>query len=211
MNAKRLVRKMIGFPNIIYNTLLLKYYHIKHGENFKINGRIHCMSNSSDGIIIGNNVSINSNRGSNPIGGDIKTILFAKGNGKIRIGDGCGISNATLFASESIILGKQVFVGGGVKIYDTDFHWLDFERRVSEPGGAVGAVIIKDGAFIGAHCIILKGVTIGEKSVIGAGSIVTKSVPPGEIWAGNPAKFIRRIESKDVYKKSTETSKTNCT
>jgi acetyltransferase-like isoleucine patch superfamily enzyme len=54
-------------------------------------------------------------------------------------------------------------------------------------------VTIEDGAFIGGDVIILKGVVIGENSVIGAGSVVAKSVPPGEIWAGNPAKFIRKL------------------
>ena len=55
-------------------------------------------------------------------------------------------------------------------------------------------VLIKEGAFIGAHSIILKGVTIGKHSIIGAGSVVTKSIPDGEIWAGNPARFIRKID-----------------
>ena len=54
-------------------------------------------------------------------------------------------------------------------------------------------VVIEDNVFIGARCIILKGVTIGENSVVGAGSVVTKSIPANEIWAGNPAKFIRKI------------------
>ena len=52
---------------------------------------------------------------------------------------------------------------------------------------------IARGAFIGAHTIILKGVHIGAQSIIGAGAVVTKSVPEGEIWAGNPARFIRKI------------------
>lgn len=194
MRVKQLLYMIRELPNSIYNTILLKYRHVKHGTNFKIRGRIHCVSNSSDGIVIGNDVSINSSLGSNPIGGDTRTILFAKDNGKIQIGDGCGISNATLFACESITLGKQILVGGGTKIYDTDFHWLDFEKRMSEPGGTTSPVTIKDGAFIGAHCIILKGVTIGERSIVGAGSVVTKSIPDGEIWAGNPAKYIRRID-----------------
>lgn len=194
MYIKKLIYKVIRFPNTIYNTLVLKHRHVKHGKNLKINGRIQLISNTQDGILIGNDVRINSSSKSNPIGGDMRTILFAKGNGKIQIGDGCGISNATLFACESITLGRQIFVGGGTKIYDTDFHWLDFERRINEPGGVARPVVIRDGAFIGAHCIILKGVTVGEKSIVGAGSVVTKSIPDGEIWAGNPAKFIRRIE-----------------
>lgn len=81
-------------------------------------------------------------------------------------------------------------------IYDTEFHSLDplsqtskedFQYRKKAP------VIIKDNAFIGAFSIILKGVIIGENSIIGAGSIVTHSVPDNQIWAGNPAKFIRDI------------------
>lgn len=55
-------------------------------------------------------------------------------------------------------------------------------------------VVIKDGAFIGAHTIVLKGVTIGERSIVGAGSVVSRSIPDYEIWAGNPAKFIKKVE-----------------
>lgn len=194
MDIKNIIYTIKNLPNAIYSFAVFKYRHVNYGKNLKINGKIYCVSNSTEGIQIGDNVRINSSRGSNPIGGDTRTILFAKGNGKIRIGDGCGISNATIFACEQITLGKQVFVGGGTKLYDTDFHWLDFERRMQEPGGKTSPITIEDGAFIGADCIILKGVTIGKKSIIGAGSVVTKSVPDGEIWAGNPAKFIRKLD-----------------
>ena len=54
-------------------------------------------------------------------------------------------------------------------------------------------ILIKEGAFIGAQSIILKGVTIGKHSVVGAGSVVTKDIPDGEIWGGNPAVFIRKV------------------
>lgn len=192
--VKRVIRKITSLPNYIYNSIILKYRHVKLGNNLRISGRLFCVSNTRDGIEIGSNVSINSCRGANPIVGDTKTILFAKGNGKIRIGDGCGLSNCTLFACESITLGKNVLIGGSTKVYDTDFHWLDYMRRITDTGSTTKPVAIMDGAFIGAHSIILKGVTIGKKSVIGAGSVVTKNVPDGEIWVGNPAKFIRKIE-----------------
>ena len=54
-------------------------------------------------------------------------------------------------------------------------------------------VIIENSVFIGAQSIILKGVTIGKNSIIGAGSVVTKNVPANQIWAGNPARFIKNI------------------
>lgn len=191
---KDLIRTILNLPNSLYNFVLLGYRNVKYGENLKIQGRLFLVSNTKDGIVIGDNVVINSRVSSNPIGGDTKTILFAKGNGKIRIGNGCGISNATLFACESITIEDNVMIGGSVKIYDTDFHWINYKRRINEPGGITKPVVIKKGAFIGAHSIVLKGVIIGEKAVVGAGSVVTKNVPDNEIWAGNPAVFIKKID-----------------
>lgn len=124
MNIKQIVYCVTGLPNRIYNALMMKYRHVKHGKNLRINGRIHCVSNTADGIVIGDDVSINSCLGSNPIGGDTRTILFAKGKGKIRIGDGCGISNATLFACDSITLGSQILVGVPRYTTPTSTGWI---------------------------------------------------------------------------------------
>ncbi|MFV0422656.1 acyltransferase [Oleidesulfovibrio sp.] len=62
---------------------------------------------------------------------------------------------------------------------------------VLQGGGTVGKIVFGAGCWVGANCCILKGTTIGAGSVVGAGSIVTKSIPSGEVWAGNPAVFIR--------------------
>jgi len=76
-------------------------------------------------------------------------------------------------------------------------HSVKFAERMCVPDDKAksASVVIKKGAWIGAHSIILKGVTIGERSVIGAGSVVTKDVPNDEVWAGNPARFISRINN----------------
>lgn len=85
----------------------------------------------------------------------------------------------------------------GVKVYDTDFHSLDYtKRRTSredQKNKKMKKVTIEHDAFIGAGCMILKGVTIGACSIVGAGSVVTKSIPANQVWAGNPAKFIRNL------------------
>ena len=96
-----------------------------------------------------------------------------------------------------LVLEDDVMIGGSCCIYDSDFHSLkSVNRSLTKQDNDIHhkPVIIKRGAFIGAHSIILKGVTIGENSVIGAGSVVTKSVPSNEIWAGNPAKYLKTIE-----------------
>jgi acetyltransferase-like isoleucine patch superfamily enzyme len=167
---------------------------VKRGKQLRINGRIYICGKGS--IELANNVTINSSRRSNQIGGDTRTILNSSHRGKIRIGEGSGLSNCTIVARESVEIGKNVRIGGSCRIYDTDFHSLKYGDRIEQGDQdvLVRPVKVKDGAFIGAFSIILKGVTIGEHSIIGTGSVVTKDVPDHEIWAGNPARFIRRID-----------------
>ena len=105
------------------------------------------------------------------------------------------MTGGTICAEESITIGDDVWVGGNCTITDTDFHPLHLEDRLARPlDGATAPVMIEDGAFIGMQSLILKGVTIGARSVIGAGSVVTRNIPPGVIAAGNPARVIRPLD-----------------
>lgn len=112
------------------------------------------------------------------------------------IGYNTGMTNTMIWCYNRITIGNHVNVGAGTMIVDTDFHSLDWKDRrdgIDVANKKTRPVVIKDYAFIGTRSIILKGVTIGEKSIIGAGSVVSKSVPDGEVWAGNPARFIKKI------------------
>ena len=99
-------------------------------------------------------------------------------------------------------MGNHVNIGGGCMIMDTDVHQLDYlARRGEKPANAedkittvqCAPVTIEDDVWIGANCQILKGVTIGARSVIGAGSVVTKSIPADCVAAGNPCRVIRHL------------------
>lgn len=96
--------------------------------------------------------------------------------------------------STELVIEDDVLLGGGIHIYSGYHNFEDPNIPIIEQGfGKPEAVILKKGCWIGANAIILKGVTIGEHAVVGAGSIVTKSVPPLVVVAGNPAKVIRKL------------------
>jgi acetyltransferase-like isoleucine patch superfamily enzyme len=137
----------------------------------------------------------NGNLG-NPIGRPQRCILFVDRGASLSIGENVGISSTAIVAHQQITIGNNVKIGGGVCIYDTDFHSLDPKSRQNVSDDKAQKrnkpVSIGDNVFIGAHSTILKGVSIGDNSIIGACSVVTRSIPENEIWAGNPAKFIKK-------------------
>lgn len=174
----------------------MKRNHVSYDNSININGKVF-IKNYGGIISFGKGDVINSSHRSNPIGGNTFCSFVANKGASIIIGDNVGISNTSFYAFEKIVVEDGVMIGGSCCIYDTDFHSLRSEMRSLKGGDtdiAHKPVIIKKRAFIGGHSIILKGVTIGENSVIGAGSVVTKNVPPNEVWAGNPAKFIKQCE-----------------
>ena len=166
-------------------------------NSFKTQGIPYVSTAIGGNCVLGKNLRMNNGAKGNPIGCFEPCTFFVDKGAKLVIGDNLGISQTAIICHTSIHIGNNVKIGGGTSIYDTDFHSLhpnlradsstDFINKVNMP------VVISDNVFIGAHTIILKGVTIGENSIIGAGSVVTKCVPTNQIWAGNPAKFIREL------------------
>jgi|688.fasta_scaffold530420_2 acetyltransferase-like isoleucine patch superfamily enzyme len=120
--------------------------------------------------------------------------LQARGpHARILVGPGTQFSNnVQVFAENRVTIGARCLIGDAVLIMDSDFHNLSPEGRHCETA-ATAPVVLEDNVFVGSRVIILKGVTIGKDSVIGAGSVVISSIPSGVIAAGNPAKVIRHL------------------
>ena len=118
----------------------------------------------------------------------------------IEIGTGAQLSGTSITArSQRVSIGRQVLLAPNCVIVDSDFHahWPP-EARATEPGMERDApVSIGDYAWIGMNCLILKGVSIGEGAMIGAGSVVTRDVPPFCLAAGAPARVLRRLGPED--------------
>ena len=144
-------------------------------------------------ISIGKNIRIRTSRISNFIGLNRRTIIATHSeHAEIIIGENCGFSAVVIGARQSIIIGNNVLVGANVLITDFDWHSTSVnERHHGTPKSK--PVIISDNVFIGYSATILKGVSIGKNSVIGANSVVTKDIPANVIAAGNPCKVIKTI------------------
>ncbi len=139
---------------------------------------------------------IRSGHGDNLVGAYVPTVIYVGRNGSLTIDDRAGISNSVLICYESIRIGAGSYVGGGCKVYDTDFHPLDLEGRLGASAAVRTAPVeVGDGAFIGGHSIVLKGARIGSEGIVGAGSLVSGEIPARQIWAGNPVRYLRSGEA----------------
>lgn len=142
-------------------------------------------------ITIGRRFSAVSKMSRNSFGIIQRVVIRTVGHGaRIVIGDDVGVSGCTIVARESVVIGNRVLIGSGAVISDQDAHPINPEERRKGLPGCSSPVVIEDDVFVGARAIILKGVTIGRGSVIGAGAIVARPIPPYSIVVGNPARVV---------------------
>lgn len=195
------VSKLCSYFGSIYTRMITLGYCFSRKVNFDpkttlfIGRPLLDISKKAD-VTIGQGFVCRSGKNSASIDNHTCSQIVVADGACLMIGERTGISNTCIRCCKEITIGHHVNIGAGSMIFDTDFHSLDWkdrrdgtdiERRIMKP------VAIGDYAFIGAGSIILKGVRIGKKSIVGAGSVVSKDIPDGEIWAGNPARFIRKI------------------
>lgn len=194
-SIRKIFHVLLNFLEKLISIIILYGNNISF-SNFRTSGVPYIMVARGGKCNIGKNFAMNNGIKGNPIGCYQKCTIFVDRGAELIIGNNVGISQTALICTKKITIEDYVKIGGGVCIYDTDFHSLNPSIRKSTEDlkhRKQKEVIIKENTFIGAHSIILKGVTIGRNSIVGAGSVVTKSIPDNEIWAGNPAKFIKKI------------------
>lgn len=145
-------------------------------------------------VVIGRRFSALSTSRYNSLGVIQKTLLRTCAYGaELIIGDDVGVSGVSICAAKAVRIGNNVLIGTGTIITDSDLHPADPAMRLSGKEADSMPVTIEDNVFIGARAIILKGVTIGEGSTIGAGSVVTRDIPSYCVAVGNPAMVVKRL------------------
>jgi len=170
------------------------------GSDVRLNGRARVSLAARGTLRLGDRVTLSSLWTHNSLEARGPTILKTLAPGaSITIGSDSGLTSVTISSNVRVTIGERVLVGAGVLITDSDHHPVDIvpwsaRRRagMAEPSDS-HSVVIEDDVFVGARSIVLKGVTIGRGSVIGAGSVVVSSVPSGVVAAGNPCRVIRTL------------------
>lgn len=190
-----LASKVCGIFSTLRVKVALSLLACQYGKNLQVDGKLIIRSPRKGAITLGDNVKINSRFRANLVGVTNPTVLHCTRQGRIVIGNNSGCSGAILSSRTSIQIGNNVKLGGNVRIYDHDYHAIDYlARRQPDTDDAnckTAPVVIGDDVFVGVNAIILKGVTIGARSVIGAGAVVSlKNIPPDSLVVGNPAKVL---------------------
>lgn len=211
MTLKQFISRLYRLPrrlrmefHIQWNKINFWRNDIEFGTGMKIYNVIYLSKHAEAQMTIGKNLVITSGESFNPLCRNIRaSVCLEFPTSVIEIGDDTGLSSPCIWAKERITIGNRVNVGGDCILMDSDAHNLDYRIRASkEQIGKISKdaltaktapIVIEDDVLIGTRCIILKGVTIGARSVIGSGSVVTKSMPPDCIAAGNPCKVIKFI------------------
>ena len=177
---------------------------VKYGRNLNIFDKVYVLGRGE--ISIGDNFVMKSGNGWSISARNIKGVLYTAIKGRIEIGNNVGMSSTSIMARSLVRIGDNVNIGGDCIIMDSDSHrhyylhrrkgfmkYVDDTKSI-EPL-PTSPVIIEDDVWLGTRCIILKGVHIGARSIVAAGSIVVKDIPADEIWGGNPARFIKKTQS----------------
>lgn len=110
----------------------------------------------------------------------------------VSIGSRCAFNtHVWISASCSILIGDDVIIGPYVSMRDCNHIYADTGRPIRQQGNSCSGIIIGDDVWVAGHCVLTSGSRIGNGSVIAANAVVNKEVPPGEVWGGVPARFIK--------------------
>lgn len=192
----RLCAKLASALSVCRTKLLCAIWGVRHGKGVRLEGKTIIRTRHCGEIELGDGVVFNARMENNLVGITNPAIIDTRAGGRLVVGAHSGLTSPVISTMSSITIGAHVKIGGNVRIFDHDFHALEWQnRRAPENRSAMRTkpIVIEDDVFVGTNAIILKGSHIGTRSIIAAGSVVFGlQVPPDSMVKGNPAVIIVR-------------------
>ena len=183
-------QKVLNVFSTYYNLLKLNSLGVVVGGKARFCGDVVFCINRPSKVVFGKGLIITGGYSINALSPSERSCILVRKDTELIIGDNCGFSSICISVHDSIRI-------------DSNGHCINYlERRMereckdwSKLNIDHAPIVIEDDVFIGACCIISKGITIGARSIVAAGSVVVKSIPADEVWGGNPAKFIKKVSN----------------
>ncbi|WP_234736781.1 acyltransferase [Tellurirhabdus bombi] len=195
---RRAYRRTRKLTDTAYTRWLFSIYRVQSGYGLESYGIPDLYLQKGATMTIGTRFKMYNGRSHTKAGQDQNCLFSLQENAVLTIGSNVTVSSFTAVCVEAITIGDNVRIGVDTCCYDSDFHSMRYYDRSSVPETRnytiTMPVVIENDCFIGNHCTILKGVRIGARAVVGPGSVVAKNIPSDEVWAGNPAQFVQKID-----------------
>lgn len=205
--ARRLEALWIRIGNKFYcisNRMKFSLLGIRYGKRLVVHGHVRANIGRNAEVSIGDNFCFLSGRTLNPLSRNIQGSICVNNDAKLIIGNNVGVSSVVFRSHKCIQIGNHVDIGANTVIMDSDAHSMNYLDRRDIHNDMANKkdkpVSIGNDVLIGMNCMILKGVSIGDRCVVGAGSVVTRSVPNDCIVAGNPAKIIKSMNQNHQHR-----------
>ena len=197
MNTHKLIKTPYYLYRLIRDITYLSFTLGKWNKSWRFHSLPLIQKCEKSTIQIGENFVACSNPKNNTIGVFQKvTLKTCQKGASIFIGNNVGMSGSVISSMTSIHIGNNVLIGSGALITDNDAHSIHPDYRNDKSQILKLPIVIEDNVFIGTRSIILKGVTIGKGSIVGAGAVVSRNVPEYKIVVGNPAKIIGDVRDE---------------
>ena len=180
-----------------FNRWKFRFLGVHLGSDADIRNKVYFEVNSGATVTIGHQFVLYSGDNLSPLCADSHASICVYPNASLQIGHNSGMSGGTIWCTHQIKIGNFVNIGGNCTILDGDMHNISWQQRRKDRKESISykkaPVIIDDDVWIGANCTILKGVHIGTRSIISAGSVVINDIPSDCIAAGNPCVVVKHL------------------
>ena len=184
----RLVAAPLAWPAVLRVWWVLRRHHVHGGRHALFRARSPVITNRGH-LSLGDHLDLDGRAG--PVR------LTVQPGASLTIGRGGFINGGTtIAAARSVRIGDDCLIGEGVSIHDTDFHPVHADTPV-----AVAPVSIGRNVWLANHVTVLRGVTIGDHAVVGAGAVVTHDLPARAIAVGNPARVVGTVRCGDTFRR----------